>query len=275
MPTVEENSQKWNAAYGWHDQGEVWSAPWGGSAAQWFGAILPRIHAFLPATTILEIAPGFGRWTTHLKDSCEHLIVVDLAENCIEACRRRFADESHITYHVNDGKSLAMVPDRSIDFAFSFDSLVHAEADVMRAYLEQLAAKLKPNGVGFLHHSNIGAYRRSFSLSRRIPSVLRDRLIQGRIIDQTHWRAFSMTASLFAGFCEQAGLQCVSQEMVNWATKRLIDCFSVFTPKSSTWARPNVVVENPGFMREAAMIRRLSRLYGVPGLPSTGQGPLN
>ena len=31
--------------------------------SQWFGLIFPRIHAFLPTGTILEIAPGFGRWT--------------------------------------------------------------------------------------------------------------------------------------------------------------------------------------------------------------------
>lgn len=49
--------------YDWKDSGEEWSAPWGNSAAQWFGTILPRTSQCLPAGTILEIAPGFGRWT--------------------------------------------------------------------------------------------------------------------------------------------------------------------------------------------------------------------
>ena len=56
------------------------------------------------------------------------------------ACRRQFADCSHIDYFVNDGKSLAMIADKSIDFAFSFNSLVHVEVDVLEAYLHQLAA---------------------------------------------------------------------------------------------------------------------------------------
>jgi len=261
MPTVEKNLQAWNVKYEWAKDGDEWSSTWGGADAQWFGAILPRIHAFLPADTILEIAPGFGRWTDHLKNYAEHLIVVDLAEKCINTCRERFASASNITYHVNDGKSLAMVPDNSLDFVFSFDSLVHAEADVIQAYLTQLADKLKPNGGGFFHHSNIGEYQRAFAFGEKIPGRVRHLLIERGLIDQTHWRASSMTAALFDKYCDQAGLQCVGQELVNWGTTRMIDCFSLFTRKTSSWARSNEIVENPHFMSEAAAIRRRSHIY--------------
>lgn len=261
MPTVEWNLQAWNVSYEWAKDGHEWSSTWGGSDAQWFGAIFPRIHAFLPTDTILEIAPGFGRWTDHLKNHAEHLIVVDLADKCISACRERFASASNITYHVNDGKSLAMVPDNSLDFVFSFDSLVHAEADVIQAYLTQLAHKLKPGGAGFFHHSNIGEYQRVFAFGQKIPASVRQRLIERGLLDQAHCRASSMTAALFEKYCDQAGLQCVGQELVNWGTTRLIDCFSLFTPKTSPWARPNEIVKNPHFMSEAAAIRRLSHIY--------------
>ena len=169
MPTVKQNREYWNQDYEWTKQGEEWSAVWGGSEAQWFGAILPRIHAFVPTGTILEIAPGFGRWTTYLKKYCEYLAVVDLTEDCIKACQQRFASDSHINYYVNDGKSLAMIQDKSIDFVFSFDSLVHAEAEVIEAYLNQLAMKLSQNGIGFIHHSNLGKYQQAFSLIDKIP----------------------------------------------------------------------------------------------------------
>src|SRR5439155_24508233 len=43
---------------------------------------------------ILEIAPGFGRWTHYLKDYCENLWIVDRSSECIEACRQRFATGS-------------------------------------------------------------------------------------------------------------------------------------------------------------------------------------
>jgi hypothetical protein len=272
VPTVEDNLKKWSAEYDWGRQGEEWSVTWGGSEAQWFGAILPRIHAFISAGTILEIAPGFGRWTHYLRSWCQRLIVVDLAENCITACRQRFADDARITYHVNDGRSLAMIPDRAIDFVFSFDSLVHADADVLQAYLEQLALKLKPNGAGFFHHSNIGEYRRYFSLIRRIPQRLRDRLLARGLVDPTFDRSFTVTARTFENSCVKAGLQCISQELVNWGSARLIDCFSTFTPKNSTLARPNQIVRNSAFMDEAELIRRLAHLYAARGNPSRHAG---
>ena len=77
--------------YDWKEAGEEWSEPWGTSHAQWNGTIFPRIRDCLPAGTILEIAPGFGRWTYYLKDFCDELWAVDKSSECIEACRHRFA----------------------------------------------------------------------------------------------------------------------------------------------------------------------------------------
>lgn len=121
MPTIVENLFVWDTAYDWSQSGEEWSGDWGSSRMQWYGSILPRIGAFVPADTILEIAPGHGRWTTFLKDLCKRLIIVDLSETCIDRCRHRFGSCSHISYFVNDGKSLEMVADGSVDFIFSFD----------------------------------------------------------------------------------------------------------------------------------------------------------
>lgn len=271
MPTVEQNLQEWDQRYEWAQQGDEWSSTWGGAEAQWFGAIFPRIHAFLPARRVLEIAPGFGRWTHFLKGHCEHLTVVDMSENCINTCRRRFASDSHISYHVNDGKSLAMIEDNSTDFVFSFDSLVHAEADVIEIYLRQLASKLTQNGVGFIHHSNIGEYQQDFTRMAKIPPRLRPALTtMGYVFDHKHWRAFSMTAGLLERYCDQHGLQCLGQELVNWGGKRLIDCFSVFARKGSVWTRPNRVMRNPDFMKEAALIKRWSQVYSSASWSDAG-----
>jgi ubiquinone/menaquinone biosynthesis C-methylase UbiE len=241
MPSVEENLNKWSN-YNWEEQGNEWSTSWGGTDNCFWGTIYPRIKEFLPGETILEIAPGFGRWTQYLKNYCDNLIVVDLTDKCIAACQERFADCSHITYHVNDGKSLTMIPDQSIDFVFSFDSLVHAEEDVIKAYLQQIALKLKPNGVGFIHHSNLGSYLN--------PST-------GKLeLENPHWRAESMSVKLFEQYAEQAGLECLSQEIINWwGGDTLCDCISLITPKISKWSQPNRVLENIYFMEEAKRLR--------------------
>ena len=91
------------------------------------------------------------------------MIVVDMSDKCIDACKRRFRGLDHVRYHVNDGRSLDAIEDGSIDFVFSFDSLVHAEADVVEAYLAQLERKLRPGGVGFIHHSNLGEFSRFYA----------------------------------------------------------------------------------------------------------------
>ena len=242
--------------YDWKDAGEEWSAPWGTSAAQWSGAILPRIADWIPTGTILEIAPGYGRWTHYLKDCCRQLIIVDRIAECIEACRVRFADEPHIRSYVNDGRSLSMVPDDSVDVVFSFDSFVHTKRGTVEAYLSEFGAKLKIGGKGFIHHSNFGEYANS--LRERIPNTLAKPLIKTKILDWSHRRSPDMTADLFRELCDRYGLHCVSQEMINWRGRRLIDCFSRFVRNDPGNQPPTKVIRNLGFMREAAEIRRQS-----------------
>jgi SAM-dependent methyltransferase len=248
MPTIAENSQAWGH-YDWQDHGDEWSKTWGGTPALWSFTILPRIRNFLPTGRILEIAPGYGRCTAYLKDLAERLQIVDLEERCIDACRSRFADENHIDYFVNDGSSLDDVEDGSIDFAFSYDSLVHVEGDVIEKYLQELRRTLSPNGVGFLHHSNFGIYRTP-DPNRSDP-------------ENVHWRGESMTAALFDQFCKSAGLVCLGQEVVNWGGDLLTDCFSTFCQSGARWQQPRVYLENPHFMEEADRVRALSDLYGA------------
>ena len=243
--------------YDWKEAGEEWSEPWGSSPAQWDGTIFPRIRECLPANTILEIAPGFGRWTHYLKDFCNELWAVDKSNDCIEACRERFAGESHIHCVLNDGRSLSMIPEGTVDFVFSFDSFVHPDRDVIEGYLRQLGTKLKIGGKGFIHHSNFGEYVNS--RRERLPEALAKPLIKAKILDWAHHRNPGMTAQIFRTLCAQNGLHCISQELVNWRGRRLIDCLSLFVRTDSAPETPTKIIRNPKFMREAARIRRQSQ----------------
>ena len=251
MPTIEQNISTWTR-YRWRQQGDEWSRLWGGTDYEWWGTIFPRVQEFLPAASALEIAPGYGRWTRYLVHLCDRLIGIDLASNCIEACRERFAAHRHATFHLNDGISLEAVPDGSIDFAFSFDSLVHADQDVVECYVHELAKKLKSDGVAFMHHSNMGKYRDQQTGRLSVPNI--------------GWRG-NMSAELFERFCGEAGVSCIGQEMVNWATEHLNDCFSLLTRPGSRFERPNRVRENRAFMEEAASLERIASLYGSQGFP--------
>ena len=262
MPGVEQNLENWKQ-WDWSRGGEEWSDAWGSTEALWRFTLLPRIQSWVPASTILEIAPGFGRWTQYLKELSERLVAVDLSEVCIDACRERFADDPSVELHVNDGRSLEMVEDGSIDFAFSFDSLVHVEADVIEAYLHQLAAKLKPDAVAFIHHSNLGEHLRNASLARRLPAQVRDALTKrGVLVNVSAWRGESVTAATFARAAQAAGLACIGQEKISWIHgRKLIDALSVVTPRGSRVERAPVVVENPGFATDAGRVARIATIY--------------
>jgi hypothetical protein len=126
----------------------------------------------------------------------------------------------------------------------------HVEADVIEAYLSQLVKKLKPDGIAFIHHSNIGIYRNEQTGDLQIPN--------------RHWRASTVSAQSFREYCEKVGLQCISQELLNWgevSPNLLIDCISLFALKNSKWIRPFRIIENPGFMEEAERLSILAELY--------------
>jgi hypothetical protein len=248
MPSVEQNLWCWDQHYSWPAGGEEWSQWWGGAKAQWFFLIYPRIQHFLPVGTLLEIAPGHGRWTDYLKDHCRQLVGIDVSPTCVEVCKRRFEAVPHASFQVNDGYSLAMVPDGSVDFAFSFDSLVHADWDVMAAYIGELARKLTPAGVAFLHHSHVGAYRDR--QTGQLPAN----------IQNGHWRSTNVSAPEVAQECERVGLKCVSQEVVKWGADYFNDCFSVVARAGSPWSRETFLVENADFMKQASHIAWLAQL---------------
>lgn len=247
MPSVLENKEKWST-YHWDHRGESWSSRWGGSEPLWFGTLLPRLHAHFPAGRILEIAPGFGRMTQYLIRYTGDYIGIDVTPRCVAHCRVRFDRDAHARFFVNDGLDLGTIEDDSVDFVFSWDSLVHAEHDVLEGYLAELGRKLKPGGAGFIHHSNLGAYR----------------LPGGELpIPNPHWRASTMTAELFRQYCAAAGLRCVTQEVLSWAQEPVLnDCFSYFVRDASPCDTPTHVVERPDFfLTEVPRLFELQTIY--------------
>ena len=241
MGTIAGNLFLWSN-YHWERNGNEWSDPWGGSQNLWRYVILPRISKFIPAHNILEIAPGYGRWTEYLLPYCSgEYWGVDLTPKCIDVCKKEFVKSS---YHwvVNDGKDLSFIPDNSLDFVFSFDSLVHVEIDVIDAYLKQLGRKMKVGSFGFIHHSN----------SKSIGG-------QKCKIEDEAGRSLSVGYEAVKILCEEANLICCSQEQLTWQTNRLIDCFTLFTKGGVKVEYRNIT--NPDFYSQSALIAKVASLY--------------
>jgi ubiquinone/menaquinone biosynthesis C-methylase UbiE len=260
MVSVSENKAIWDGDYRWQEAGDEWSAAWGSVPMQWYGTLMPRIHRYLPAGNILEIACGHGRWTQFLRNHCEQLVGVDLSKQCIDACKTRFAGDSRLRFVQNDGKSLDMIADESVDFIFSFDSLVHVDLTILGAYLAQFRRVLKQNGTAFIHHSNNGECPPYHP--RRIPKV-RGVLRMMHVLEFHHLRDLSVSAAKVEGEARKHGLACAGQEINTWLTSRtLIDCFSTIVRSDSVPAvGANVVIRNRDFLKEARGWSRLSGMY--------------
>jgi len=240
--TIEQN-RKWWDDYAWPQDGEEWSEAWGGAWAQWHWCIRPRIAQWLPARRLVEIAFGHGRWTHFLCHESEYMIGVDVSEQCAQYCRASFVNlRRNVTFRVCDGKTLPGISDSYADFAFSFDSLVHADAGVIAAYLKELARVLNPGATAFIHHSNIGTYPGAPNPGARSPD---------------------MTAALFAQFAQEAGVPCVLQECITWGKgPELRDCLSTIR-KGPPLRAGHPTIADHGFMEDAQRIKEIAPYYAT------------
>jgi hypothetical protein len=108
---------------------------------------------------------------------------------------------------------------------------------------------MKLGGIGFIHHSNIGAFK--------------DPHTGALTVVNQHWRGASMHATLFRQFCQRYGLVCLSQEIVAWGGDILNDCFSLFTRSNKKMSDATRIFENKDFMREALNLKKISELYKI------------
>lgn len=231
MPTLEWNVKKWCSTEHWDkvNKGENWSGTWGNSNAQWLGFIYPRIANWLPCGTMLEIAPGYGRWTRHLVDLATDFYAVDLSPVCIDYCRNIWGDKGH--FESNDGHTIPF--ENKFDFIFSFDSLVHVEADCLEHYIRKSCELLTDNGAAFIHHSNL-----------KDPNLIET--------TRRGARAESVGHNLVADWVHDSGCHVAIQELLNWNSDALIDCFTLITKQN---IQQTEIIENNDFFTQCIGIK--------------------
>lgn len=266
---IDWNKAVWNDKE-WSEEGEEWSKKWGSSEAQWITTILPRIHSFfpekralkqslissqlpkllfsfIPKNSILEIAPGFGRWTKFLLSyPYRSYCGIDLASPCIAHCKKRFISYKNCKFFVNDGLSLQAAAYQKYDFIFSFDSLVHVDLDVLNAYIQQILTQLlTSNGVCFIHHSNF-------------KMTLADSL--ATLEENPHYRNPNVSAADVAYLIKQYGGKIICQEIITWGRSPKSDCFTLFSHNASPYNERGQFY-NLDFNSEAAYSQKILNTY--------------
>jgi ubiquinone/menaquinone biosynthesis C-methylase UbiE len=96
--------------------------------------------------TLLEIGCGVGRLINQMQQHAQFrkFYGVDISEKMIEYCRKNVGGDPRVTLYVNSGYDLSMVPDASVDFAYSIDVFIHIfDVDVVLNYLREVRRVLK------------------------------------------------------------------------------------------------------------------------------------
>ena len=179
---------------------------------QWDWFVWPSIKG-ADFSRLLELAPGYGRNTARLLEFAQEIHLVDVNESCIARCKERFAKYGgpcQLFYHVNDGKSLSMLPADHFTFVYSWDAMVHFDRLVIREYLREFA--------------------RVMSRAQRGLCIIP---ITAMVNDSADWQKnpawrSNMTRDLFREYAEQAGLKVTGQQTLDWEGIKELDCMSNF-----------------------------------------------
>jgi SAM-dependent methyltransferase len=248
MSSIEQNRRFYDH-YKWSRKGDEWAGDWMTSEMQWFGTLLPRIARYLPASTIVQIGPGYGRWSGFLRAHCERLVLLDISPNCVDECEQRFGADSDVQVYLTDGVTIPVEEENSVEFVFSFFSLVHADLETMTCYLREIRRVLSPYGVAFLHHSNMGDQTEPPpDLSPSLADEFRDMSVSARAVDK---------------IVSDLDLCCPVQETFSWDGRpELSDCFSVVTWPNSNLNRKHRKFANSNFVHEKNYLGDLEKHYG-------------
>lgn len=157
---------------------------------------------------IVELACGHGRHVPHYADSAKKIMLVDVLQNNIDFCKRRFGKDEKVAYYHNNGHDLHEIDDESYTSLFTYDSMVHFEMIDIFEYLKETYRILIRGGRALFHHSNNHAdYRITFSTG-------------------TYGRNY-MSKDLFAYLANRAGLKVLEQQVIDWGDIEELDCISL------------------------------------------------
>jgi cyclopropane fatty-acyl-phospholipid synthase-like methyltransferase len=111
--------------------------------------LLPYVNA---EHTALEIGPGGGRWTRYMLDF-KKLFVVDYYDELLAELRKNFV-RPNMVFIKNNGTDFPGVPDKSVDYLFSFGVFVHLDLDLIEGYLSNIRSILKPGGNAVIQYAD-------------------------------------------------------------------------------------------------------------------------
>lgn len=194
----------------------------------------------LDLENIVELACGHGRHVPKYVDDAEHVTLVDVNQENIDFCRRRFDGNPKITFYQTSGNNFHDLPDAAYSAIFSYDSMIHFNLFDVANYINDAWRILKPGGKILFHHSNYY-----------------DAPVENFYFQNPHGHNFC-SDRIFAHLATAAGFEVLSQDLLDWNTGRPSGagqgCLSLCQKKEEYFARcQQAMAERKA--RAVAMIR--------------------
>ncbi len=166
-------------------------------------------HMFqqLDIRDVIELACGRGRHVSNYEKRAQSITLVDILQENIDFCKKRFNGCNKISFYKNNGYDLRDLEANKYSALFSYDAMVHFELIDILTYMKDIYRVLKGGGRALLHHSNYHAdYKAAFSST-------------------SHGRSF-MSKECFAYLAYRAGFVILDQKIIDWGIPEL-DCISL------------------------------------------------
>ena len=123
-----------------------------------------------PDWTCLEIGCGIGRLLKPVARCCRRVIGVDISEQMVAHSRDYLSGVANAEVHLNDGRTLCVIPDDSVDLVYSHLAFQHMTTqEVVDGYLAEIVRILRPGG-----YCRIQCWREApLPLAQRLKNIAR------------------------------------------------------------------------------------------------------
>lgn len=162
----------------------------------------------LDLSDVIELACGRGRHVPRYIEESKAVTLVDILQQNIDYCRKRFKAYENISYYCNNGYNLEKLDSNRYTSIFCYDAMVHFEMMDIYEYLKDMYRVLAPAGRVLIHHSNqTSDYKASFANA-----------FAGRNF---------MSRELFAYLSYRAGFEVIAQKDIDWNGVKALDCITL------------------------------------------------